>query len=324
VTGGRSETFVPIDTEAISEAQLQTLEALLAEAEPAHGAFDAILSTDGDSDRPLLAAVLPTAEVSGRRVRFLPGDLLGAVVAEALQAGAAVVPISVNDAVDRHLLASGISLAKTRIGSPYVIVAMDDLRRRSPAMRVVGWEANGGFLLGSDLAWPGGGTLRALPTRDAVLPMVAALVSARRRRLSLAELFARLPARFGKSGLVDQIPAEVSRVALSRYTPRGAPEAHFDGGAVPGLLDEQTLAARRELEGLFDPLLTTGPIAILNTLDGLRITFASGDVVHVRPSGNAPQLRVYATADSQARADAIVRACLEEPDGILRRLTRVV
>jgi phosphomannomutase len=323
VTGGRSETFVPIDTEAITGSQLQTLEALLAEADPAHGPIDAILSTDGDSDRPLVAAVLPTADASGRRVRFLPGDLLGAVVAEALQADSAVVPISVNDAVDRHLLASGIAMTKTRIGSPYVISAMEDVRRRVSLARVVGWEANGGFLLGGDLTWPEGGTLRALPTRDAVLPMVAALVSARRRQLTLAELFARLPARFGKSGLVDQIPAEVSRAVLARFSPSAGPlEVDFEVEAALGRLDDRLAAARRELESLFDPLLGTGPIARINTLDGLRITFESGEVAHLRPSGNAPQLRIYATADSQARADAIVSACLGEPDGILRRLTR--
>jgi phosphomannomutase len=54
----------------------------------------------------------------------------------------------------------------------------------------------------------------------------------------------------------------------------------------------------------------------------VRVGFANGDVAHLRPSGNAPQLRVYALAGSEARADEIVRACLAEPDGILRTLTR--
>jgi phosphomannomutase len=42
----------------------------------------------------------------------------------------------------------------------------------------------------------------------------------------------------------------------------------------------------------------------------------------VRPSGNAPQLRIYANSDSQARADQIVELGLREPDGILRRMQR--
>ena len=42
----------------------------------------------------------------------------------------------------------------------------------------------------------------------------------------------------------------------------------------------------------------------------------------VRPSGNAPQLRIYANSDSQGRADQIVELGLREPDGILRQLAR--
>jgi phosphomannomutase len=32
--------------------------------------------------------------------------------------------------------------------------------------------------------------------------------------------------------------------------------------------------------------------------DGLRLSFDSGDVVHLRPSGNAPELRVYTESDT--------------------------
>ena len=52
-----------------------------------------------------MTAVLPVlADAPGaRRVRFLPGDLLGVVAAEYLRADAAAVPISANDAVERRL-----------------------------------------------------------------------------------------------------------------------------------------------------------------------------------------------------------------------------
>src|SRR4029077_6136607 len=108
--------------------------------------------TDGDSDRPLVVAVSGDHR---RTVRFLPGDLLGLVVAEYLGADAVSVPVSANDAVERQLAAPAVALRKTKIGSPYVIASMDE-QRRSGATRVVGWEANGGFLVGSDLAAPGG------------------------------------------------------------------------------------------------------------------------------------------------------------------------
>ena len=60
----------------------------------------------------------------------------------------------------------------------------------------------------------------------------------------------------------------------------------------------------------------------INVLDGVRIYFHNGDLAHVRPSGNAPQMRIYANSDSQARADEIVELGLREPDGILRQLER--
>ena len=47
-----------------------------------------------------------------------------------------------------------------------------------------------------------------------------------------------------------------------------------------------------------------------NQTDGLRATFANGDIVHLRPSGNAPELRCYAEADSAERAKLLCDACL--------------
>jgi phosphomannomutase len=58
----------------------------------------------------------------------------------------------------------------------------------------------------------------------------------------------------------------------------------------------------------------------LNYVDGVRVIFDNGDVAHVRPSGNADELRIYAVADTQERADSIARLGVAEPDGILRRL----
>ena len=49
---------------------------------------------------------------------------------------------------------------------------------------VCGWEANGGFLLGSDVE-RNRKVLKALPTRDAFLPMLAVLFSARGKNITL-------------------------------------------------------------------------------------------------------------------------------------------
>src|SRR6185503_12041861 len=123
--------------------------------------FDAVVSTDGDSDRPLILGV----DRSTGAVRFFPGDLVGMVVAESLCADAVVVPVSCNDAIDRGPLAAALE-PKTRIGSPYVIAGIEAAAAKG-RKRICGWEPNGGFLLGSDIDG-----LTKLATRDAVLPML--------------------------------------------------------------------------------------------------------------------------------------------------------
>jgi phosphomannomutase len=337
VTAGRAETFVPIDTENVTDEMLDRLDALVTAAEEARP-FHAVVSTDGDSDRPLVAAALPPSEAGsrGRRVRFLPGDLLGIIVAEHLGADAVAVPISANDAVERRMKERGVLLQKTRIGSPYVVAMLAELGRAGAHARVMGWEANGGFLLGSRLALEEG-ELSALPTRDATLPIVANLAAAGRRGLSLSALWDELPPRFGRAGLLDQVPVAVSRAILARLVPGGATtevELEATGrvldrsrpgeAAVP--VDEAAAGAWRDRKStparFFSPTFGFDEIVRINVLDGVRVHFRNGDVGHVRPSGNAPQLRIYANSDTQARADEIVAFGLREPDGILRLMER--
>ena len=338
VTAGRSETFVSIDTENITDEQLDRLEEFAVAAEASGRPLHAIVSTDGDSDRPLVTVVLPAAEVhpGGRRVRFLPGDLLGIVVAEYLRADAAAVPISANDAVERRMGERGIALEKTKIGSPYVISALDELRRAGKHTRIVGWEANGGFLTGSDIPLSAG-TLIALPTRDSTLPILANLFAAAEQRIGLPTLWSRLPTRYGRAGLLDNLPVAVSQAILAHLIPPGdVIEVEFDGtgrvfdrsrpGAAPSPLAEPATLEwqqrRATLMRFFTPALGFDDIVRINILDGVRLYFRNGDVAHIRPSGNAPQLRIYANSDSQARADQIVELGLREPDGILRQLER--
>ena len=109
IPAGRSEQFVPIDTENIDAAQLAVIQALADSAAAQYGPLDAVVSTDGDSDRPLILGV------DGGRVRFFSGDLVGMIVAEYLGAASVVVPVSCNDAIDRGSLAR-VTEPKTRIG----------------------------------------------------------------------------------------------------------------------------------------------------------------------------------------------------------------
>ena len=292
IPAGRSDTFVPIDTENIGPPQLAAIQALADEAAVAHGRLDAIVSTDGDSDRPLILGV----DGATGKARFFGGDLVGIVVAEYLQADAVVVPITCNDAIDRGPLAAVLE-PKTRIGSPYVIAGMEEACRKG-RKRVCGWEPNGGFLTASDLE-RNGAVLRGLLTRDAFLPILGVLFAAAELRLSIVDLFARLPKRFSRAALLPQFPRAL-------------------GAKVVAYLIQANLA------GIFTPEIGFGTVVKLDQTDGLRMTFDNGEVVHVRPSGNADELRIYAVADTQGRADAIAAMGIAEPDGILRRLERII
>ncbi|MCB2125634.1 MAG: phosphomannomutase, partial [Rhodobacteraceae bacterium] len=125
---GRSDVFVPVDTEAVSSATRTQLARWAAEHP-----LDAIVSTDGDADRPLVA------DSTGR---VIPGDVIGTLTARALGAGAVVTPVSSNTMIEAT---GGFGLVlRTRVGSPYVIAGMDEAVKQGH--RTVGFEANGGFL----------------------------------------------------------------------------------------------------------------------------------------------------------------------------------
>lgn len=288
VACGRSEEFVPIDTENIEPPQLAAIQKVADHA----GRIDAVVSTDGDSDRPLILAA------EDGKVEFFGGDLVGMIVADFLGADAVVVPITCNDAIDRSKLAAVLE-PKTRIGSPYVIAGME--RARDKGSRVVcGWEANGGFLLGSDVVRQGR-VLRALPTRDALLPILAVLTASIEKKKPLSGLFAELPQRFSRAALLKNYPREQSCRVVERFS-------------APGV---ETI---KGLEAVFSAARGFAQISRLDYTDGVRIYFANGDVVHFRPSGNADEFRIYAVADTQQRADEIVRMGVREPDGLLRML----
>ncbi|KAL8706218.1 MAG: hypothetical protein Q9201_000724 [Fulgogasparrea decipioides] len=326
IPAGRSDVFVPIDTEAIDEAQLETIQTL---CQQSGGPFDAVLSTDGDSDRPLLVAL------DGDKLRFFGGDLLGMIVAEFLGADAVVVPISTNDAIDRGSLAQ-VTEPKTKIGSPYVIAGMQDAVSKG-RRRICGWEANGGFLVGSNIDRHGN-TLTALPTRDAVLPILCALFAARDHGVTLPELFATLPKRFSRAALIRKFPRSASLQIICYFSPPrdSMQEVLYHGETIEAhRLDHNRLQVtesegnrlsqiRQELQKVFSAEAGFTPITRINYVDGVRVIFVNGDVAHFRPSGNADELRMYAVADTQERADVIVAQGVAEPDGLLRRLERMV
>jgi phosphomannomutase len=327
IPAARSDAFVPIDTEDVSADDERRYRDMV----EAHGA-DALVATDGDGDRPLIV------DETGR---FHAGDVVGLVTAELLGARFAAVPVTVSDALDMHLAnrrhagLPAMEVVRTRIGSPYVIAAM----RRALAAGtdgVVGWEANGGFLTGSRFAF-GDGWLAPLPTRDAVLPILAVLLAATRRQVRVSEIFAALPQRATRAGLLDDFAPAASEAILAAFRPGAGEveavrftatevliEAPAGEHALP-LADDAARpyrACRDALGRYFADEAGFGAIERIAYTDGVRVSFAGGDVAHLRPSGNAPQLRVYAVSNARARADAIIALATATPDGLLHRMAR--
>ncbi len=329
IAAGRSDTFVPIDTENMNAPQLAAIAKLAADAQKQHGEIHAIVSADGDADRPLILEAAPAGTV-----RFFGGDLVGMVVAESLEPDAVVVPISCNDAIDCGALAS-ITEPKTQIGSPYVIAGMEKARRKGKT-RVCGWEANGGFLLGSDFE-RNGRVLGRLETRDALLPILSVLFEAKSRRVSLSGIFDKLPKRYSRTALIRDCPRATGLEIVRRFSPADQRIKHVrfepslevrdgDGGSIvcsPDLQDD-LMVRRRQIAAFFPADAGFAGIQAINYVDGVRVLFGNGEVAHVRPSGNADELRVYAVADAQPRADAIAQAAVAEPHGILRQMQAAV
>lgn len=262
----RSDGFVPIDTEAVSEADKSKARAWSKQYQ-----LDAIFSTDGDGDRPLLA------DENGE---WLRGDILGVLCAQAMNMQALAIPVSCNTLIGSIPQFSKVTL--TRIGSPYVIAAFADLAEQYDA--ISGFEANGGYLLGSDVQI-NGKPLLALPTRDAVLPALMVLSAA--QSSGIAELVNALPQRFTHSDRIQNFAIEKSLAILEV------------GKSAPA-----QLIARLGFGEL--------PVDNVDTTDGLRISLSNQTIVHLRPSGNAPELRCYAEANSFEQAQNIVAQVLEK------------
>ncbi|EJN05340.1 phosphomannomutase [Phyllobacterium sp. YR531] len=270
----RSDVFVPVDTEALRPEDV-TLAAGAAEKYR----LDALVSTDGDADRPLVA------DETGA---FIRGDSLGLLTAHFLNADAVVTPVTSNTAIEISGLFAQVY--RTRVGSPYVIEAMSQATKDG-YLRVVGFEANGGVLLGSNVELDDG-RLFALPTRDAMLPIIAVLGMAARDKVPVSKLLANLPARFTRSGRIEHVGPSKS------------------GPFLQALLDDEQRAS------FFAQL---GTIQANDAIDGVRVVLATGEVVHYRASGNAPELRCYAEAATDARAEQLLSWGLQRAEEQLRK-----
>lgn len=237
-----------------------------------------IFSTDGDGDRPL---------ISDENGNWLRGDIVGLLTSNLLDIEALAVPVSCNTAIEKSNLFK--KTFRTKIGSPYVIEAFEKLKTSgtgdlSQAYKsFAGFEANGGFLLGSTLN-QNGNILDALPTRDALLPFIVLASNTVKEQTTLSKLVENLPQRFTSSDRIQEFP-RVNSMKLIEI-----------GASAP--------------ESLLKQFKIEEKVVDINQIDGLRITLDNDNIIHLRPSGNAPELRCYVETNSQELSDSLVKQVL--------------
>jgi phosphomannomutase len=275
----RTETFVPIDTEAVSEEDVQKGLNWSKEYK-----LDAIISTDGDGDRPLIA---------NEKGEWLRGDILGVLCADYLVATHVAAPVNVNTVLELRSELQNLErkTLRTKIGSPYVIAGMEELLQLAPDARVVGYEANGGFLVGADFV-VNNQVLHALPTRDSVLPALIILAMTHEQARPVSQLTDGYPERYTASDRIKDIPADVSKQLIEDIKTSKAKQTAL------------LAAIAQEGEVL--------EVVSIDETDGLRMTLNSGDIVHLRPSGNAPELRCYVEASDLLISKYIVSKMLSK------------
>ncbi|MBM2324187.1 MULTISPECIES: phosphomannomutase [Marivita] len=259
----RTEKFVSVDTEAIDNETKTKLHKWCAMLH-----LDAIVSTDGDGDRPLIA---------DSQGNLIPGDIIGPLAAQVLGANVICTPVSSNTAVD-HMGFSQI--IRTKIGSPFVIEAME-----TADGKVVGYEANGGFLLGFNTKMTHG-KLHKLMTRDSFLPIITSLTLMHKKSKSLNSIISELPSRFTASGRLQDISTETGQNFITKLSYNS--------------LARSNLFSREVREHKID--LT----------DGLRVFFEDGVIIHLRPSGNSPEFRCYVEAQTLTFAEKILQSTCEQ------------
>ncbi|MEO1986557.1 MAG: phosphomannomutase [Martelella sp.] len=259
---GFSEEFIPVDTEAVAPETVVLLKGWAGE----HG-FDAIISADGDADRPLVA------DETGTPLR---GDLIGLMTANFLGAKVVVTPVTSNSGIEKN---GDFEVTRTRVGSPYVIAGMEKAIAEGKD-GVMGFEANGGLLTASPFR-PAGDTIAPLPTRDCFLPILSALYLAHRDERKLSEL-----------AKAYSLPvADADRIK------------DFEQARSAALMDY----LRESDGNLADFLAPIGKVAGKSDIDGLRVTLDDGRIIHFRPSGNAPEMRCYVEAASAGEARELLK-----------------
>ena len=263
---GRSESFIPVDTEAVSSETVALLQGWAVQ----HG-LHAIISADGDGDRPLIT------DETGTPIR---GDLVGLIASRFLGATAIATPVTSNSGIEAAVEGT---VLRTKVGSPFVIAAMNEAVAAGETA-VAGFEANGGTLTATPFT-VNGQRLAPLPTRDSLMPVLAVLALRAAGEQPLSRIAAGFALPAAASDRLENFPVETSAALMA--------ELRSGAGALSAFL------------------APIGVPQKVSDIDGLRVTLEDASVIHFRPSGNAPEMRCYVETADEAAAARLLEAGLQ-------------
>ena len=258
---GRRNSFSPVDTEAIAPEALSEIAEFAKRKRP-----DAILSADADGDRPLVA------DGDGQ---IVAGDLVAFSAALALGASHIVTPVTSNSAIENQFAGR---VTRTKIGSPHVLAGMRGLVAETDGC-VVGFEANGGFIAGSTLHLVEN-AIPALPTRDALLPILALLSRFADPGIDIRGLAQEHGFRPARAMRIEGFPRDIANSLVCALADSARFRAEFAGDGAE--------------------------VAVSDRIDGVCLRIGAYSRLRMHASGNAPEFRLYVEAESRQAAERLI------------------
>jgi len=322
ITIGRSEEFVSIE---------EIPQAILEEARK-HEPF-AIISTNADATRPFL--VNENGEV-------VPGEQIAALAAVFLEPSFAAVPAVINEAVIGVLESHGIKVVQTPSDIASQMKAIRDYVDTEPKASAINIEQGGGILIGNEGPGLGGRPLPVIPHWDAVVSLVSAISLAAQEGKSMSQLTKEtFPPRYRHAGVFTEFKPLFNKegeeaIALMRermkdfsysYPVTGIRAFDFETNMVTTLKPDTFEVRWERAHTMIEPAdsdMWKGwftikenlekifkaeglpEIKAIDILEGLKITFMNGEVVHLMPSETAPEFRYSAIAETPERAVKLV------------------
>ncbi|MBU1125593.1 MAG: mannose-6-phosphate isomerase, class I, partial [Candidatus Omnitrophica bacterium] len=361
--GERGKAFVALDTENMTPAHLTYLEEQVETTKAQYQAQSrqdgkvaitidgseyvllGLVSSDGDGDRSVIV------DENGR---FWRGDVTGAIVAETLAADIFIQSLTGNQDVRDYLPEAhpSVVVRDCSVGSPYHVFVMRSLLREDSGLKLIAHEVNGGTFIGPNFTI-GDVSIEPLMTRDAILPELIVFKRALRDNLPISKLFeGRLDHYADSAGLIHEMPVppgteRTGKRILARYTPDpqyNVKDVLFDDAqetlkvtlrgrgdevihSYASELGQLLLSLRKDMQGFFNAERGFGNIrrmAFGDRIDDGIVMWDEYDRYHVRPSGNAPETRIYVySSQGTERAVQIVALCVEA-GGILQEMERTV